>query len=137
MNRNTTERSSSSTNPDFVPKRNDGSIYAGESRRSREIHIPNPYSVVTAPKKARGPRSCPGAPIDDRSFRNNSYRGKPLNDRYSSINTSLRYENIGRVRNDIHRHESIIEYSSESANSSHDSPPDVQHRKEVDRFCLF
>ncbi|KAJ1371755.1 hypothetical protein KIN20_033757 [Parelaphostrongylus tenuis] len=129
INRGNMERSSTTSN-DFETKRNAAGVYAGESRHSKEIHIPNPYSVVTAPKKTKGPRSCPGAPMDDRSFRSNSYRGKPLNDRYSSMNSSLRYENIGRMRNDMLRHETINEYSSESANSSRDSPPDVQSRKE-------
>lgn len=129
MNRSNMERCSATSN-DFVTKRNDAGVYTGESGRSREIHIPNPYSVVTAPKKTRGPRSCPGAPMDDRSFRSNSYQGKPLNDRYSSMNSSMRYENILRIRNDIRRHETINEYSSESGNSSRDSPPDVQNRKE-------
>lgn len=130
MNRNTLERSSTASS-DFVTSRNDAGVYTGESRRSREIHIPNPYSVVTAPKKTKGPRSCPGAPMGDRSFRSNSYRGKPLNDRYSSMNGSKRYENVGRRRNDIYHRETIIEYSSESANSSRESPPDVQSRKEM------
>ncbi|VDO88179.1 unnamed protein product [Heligmosomoides polygyrus] len=71
--------------------------------------------------------------MDDRSFRNSSYRGKPLNDRYSSLNSSMRYENVGRKRNEsvVYRHETIVEYSSESANSSRGSPPDVHGRKEA------
>ncbi|XGW19058.1 hypothetical protein V3C99_003126 [Haemonchus contortus] len=132
MNRSTIERSSTTSN-DFETSRSDAGVYAGEQRRSRELHIANPYSVVTAPKTTRGPRSCPGAPMEDRSYRVSTRRGKPLNDRYSSINTSLRYENVGRKRTDVYQHETILEYSSESANSSRGSPPDIHSRKDSRR----
>ncbi|ETN76687.1 hypothetical protein NECAME_03356, partial [Necator americanus] len=133
QNRSTLDNSSTATN-DFVRHRNDAGVYTGEARRSKEIHIPNPYSVVTAPKTTRGPRSCPGAPMDDRGYRNSmSHRGKPFNDRYSSMNSSLRYENVGRKRNELYHHETILEYASESANSSRDSPPDIHTKKDITR----
>ncbi|CAI4229859.1 unnamed protein product [Auanema sp. JU1783] len=86
-----------------------GGVYAGEVKNA---HIINPYSVVTAPKKNKGPRSCPGAPMDSRSERS-SRSSRPFNDRH--LNNSVRYENL-RVhrRNDYGQRN----YMSDIANRS-------------------
>ncbi|CAB3407272.1 unnamed protein product [Caenorhabditis bovis] len=39
-------------------------VYAGDSKKI-DLRLKSPYAVVTEPKKTRGPRSCPGAPMDD------------------------------------------------------------------------
>ncbi|KJH47153.1 Bromodomain protein [Dictyocaulus viviparus] len=122
-------RSSTGTR-NFITKRSDAGVYTGDTRTSKDAYIPNPYSVITSTKKSRGPRSCPGFPIGDRRLRNGSYRGEPFSDRYSSINTSMRYENIGKRRKNICHHEAVVEYSSESANSSRESPHDVMNGNE-------
>uniref|UniRef100_A0A1I7TBT0 PH domain-containing protein n=1 Tax=Caenorhabditis tropicalis TaxID=1561998 RepID=A0A1I7TBT0_9PELO len=50
-------------------------IYAGEPQKI-DLRLKSPYAVITKPKTTKGPMSCPGAPLEDRIFRNSSRKVK-------------------------------------------------------------
>ncbi|CBM41234.1 ANK_REP_REGION domain-containing protein [Caenorhabditis elegans] len=51
------------------------SVYVGEPQKI-DLRLKSPYQVITKPKTTKGPMSCPGAPLDDRSFRSSSRKIK-------------------------------------------------------------
>ncbi|CAD6184371.1 unnamed protein product [Caenorhabditis auriculariae] len=84
-----------------------------------DIHIINPYSVVTQPKTTKGPRSCPGAPMEsDYNFNRKNFDGG------SQANYSSRYENVMGPRK-----RGSFSTMERSENRSDRSPTDFGNRQ--------
>ncbi|CAI2298996.1 unnamed protein product [Caenorhabditis sp. 36 PRJEB53466] len=66
------------------------SVYVGEPQKI-DLRLKSPYSVITAPKTTRGPMSCPGAPMDDKTFadRQNLMRNSARDRRKSKDDLAL------------------------------------------------
>ncbi|KAF1769962.1 hypothetical protein GCK72_001779 [Caenorhabditis remanei] len=96
------------------------SVYVGEAPKI-DLRLKSPYQVITAPKTTRGPMSCPGAPLEDRSFRSSSRKVKDdsfLN-RHSEIVDDQAYRNM------MARHQYDMSMSQQD-----DSDEEKEHLKE-------
>ncbi|UMM14411.1 hypothetical protein L5515_002231 [Caenorhabditis briggsae] len=75
------------------------SVYAGEPHKI-DLRLKSPYAVITAPKTTKGPMSCPGAPLNDRSFRSSTRKVKDdsVLNRRSEIDQDQAYRNMMALR---------------------------------------
>lgn len=135
INRSSLERASTRSDMNTAMNRsiNGSDIYTGNHQRPvhkkipHEIHVANPYSTVTAPKKTKGTRSCPGAPIDERSERDRR-RERILHDRYLQPH-QLQYMN-GSLRSDRGKRLEFVPSDRSSEYGSADpSPIENRHNR--------